>query len=204
VLDLDISYKKRGGKEKQSTIARACTLNQRKGSGGISMQCGKFFPLNATEVNAKGGEGVVKLVHEMLKSMQVQSKFYGTCTLIVYQGNEEKPQKKGVNKKQDKKIETAIKRICTVMQEAVDPERNFDGNIPKIDLWFFYDNVEIRNGIEPGDKDVHCYRIAWYRETGFDLKKRLKKEIEKDPEETVYRAWKISNNCPTPENAASN
>lgn len=170
---------------------------------GTYMPRGKFFPLNASEVNSKGGGWVAVQVNNMLKSMQEQSKHYGTCTLIAFEEDGKTPQKIGENEIKDVDIEKAVKRICTVMQEAVDPERKFDGNLTKIDIYYLYDNIEIRNGIEPGEKDVHCYKIVWSREPGFVLKKRLKEEISGGLAGAVYRAWEITG-FPTPESAGNN
>ena len=163
----------------------------------------KIFRLNAAKVNSRGGTGASCLVEEMIRYMLKQSRVYGECTLMVFEGNSENPKKKGKNTHQDEKIEMALRRICRVMQDAVDPERIFDGNIEKIDVNNIYQSIEVHDGVTPLEPDIHCYKIVWRREIGYNFKNRLKKEIETGIIEAVYRTWDPKN-IPSQEAASNN
>ena len=153
---------------------------------------GPYVPLDASAVNAKGGEGVVKLVQQMIMAMQKQKeKYHSTCTLMVYEGNDKVPRKRGKSKRHDAQIRKALERICNVMHEAVDPQRKFNGNLLEIEGPEFYDLIEISDGIKPSEKDVHCYRVTWRRELGWHLKKRIREETENEIEPgSVFATWR--------------
>uniref|UniRef100_A0A7C4M307 Uncharacterized protein n=1 Tax=candidate division CPR3 bacterium TaxID=2268181 RepID=A0A7C4M307_UNCC3 len=146
---------------------------------------------DASLINSKGGSDLIDYIKgKILPAMKGQNKYYGEVSMIVCEGVDKKPKKKGCNKKQDEKIERALRRLCGVMQDVVDPQRKFDGNPDNICGVVIYDNIEIRDGVEPHEKDIHVYTLIWYKEVGYDFKKRLKREISKEPfPGTILRTW---------------